>query len=64
MNNDLAELDTERNKPISGRVNAQTWDNFKEICRRKNISPNACINILISEYVHANRDMLKDRLFD
>lgn len=64
MNTESSELLAERDKPISGRVNGKIWEAFKEICRRKNISPNACLNILISDYVHTNKDIINDRLFD
>jgi len=47
-----------KNKAISARVNSDTYQDFKIICKGKGLTPNACINMLISEFVHENRSYL------
>ena len=44
-----------KNKAISARVNADIYEDFKQICKAKCITPNACLNMLISEYVIDNK---------
>lgn len=48
-----------KNKSISARVNEDTYRDFKIICKGKGITPNACINMLISEFVHENKSYLE-----
>ena len=43
-----------REKAISARVNGDIFDRFKEICRQKNMTTNAGLNMLIAEYVKQN----------
>lgn len=47
-----------KNKAISARVNETTYDNFKKICEKRGISFNSCINMLISDFVIENKDIL------
>lgn len=47
-----------KNKSISARVNSDTYQDFKTVCKGKGITPNACINMLISEFVHENKSYL------
>ncbi len=47
-----------KDRPFSGRINGDVFDNFKKICKRKGITANSCINVLISEYVHENKSWL------
>ena len=44
-----------KNKVISARVNADVYADFKKICKAKSLTSNACLNMLISEYVLDNR---------
>lgn len=46
----------QREKAISARVNGEIFDRFKEICRQKDMTANAGINMLIEEYVRKNED--------
>jgi len=48
-----------KNKSISARVNSDTYQDFKIVCRGKGITPNACLNMLISEFVHENKSYLE-----
>ena len=48
-----------KNKSISARVNEDTYQDFKIICKGKGITPNACINMLMSEFVHENKSYLE-----
>jgi len=49
-----------KDKTISARVNGKTYNQFKQICHRKGITPNACLNMLLSEYVFENKAYLDD----
>lgn len=44
-----------KNKIISARVNADVYEDFKKICKAKSLTSNACLNMLIAEYVLDNR---------
>ena len=48
-----------KNKAISARVNEDVYSDFKKICKAKSLTPNACINMLISEYVIDNRKYME-----
>ena len=48
-----------KNRAISARVNDDIYNDFKKICKAKCITPNACINMLISEYVIDNRKYME-----
>ncbi len=48
-----------KNKAISARVNEDVYADFKKICKAKSITPNACLNMLISEYVIDNRKYME-----
>ena len=48
-----------KNRAISARVNDDTYQDFKIICKGKGITPNACLNMLISEFVHENKSYLE-----
>lgn len=48
-----------KNKAISARVNEDIYEDFKKICRAKSLTPNACLNMLISEYVIDNRKYME-----
>jgi len=50
----------EKDKAISARVNGVTYNNFKKISRKKGLTPNACINMLMSEFVQRNKEYLED----
>ena len=45
-----------RDKPVSARVNGDIFSRFKAICERKNMSANAGLNMLITEYVRINEE--------
>ncbi len=48
-----------KNKAISARVNGDVYSDFKKICKAKSITPNACLNMLMSEYVIDNRKYME-----
>lgn len=43
---------------ISARVNSAVHKEFKIICERKGISANACLNMLIRDFVRSNSEYL------
>ena len=43
-----------REKVISARVNGEIFGRFKSICKAKNMTTNAGLNMLITEYVRQN----------
>ena len=47
-----------KNKAISVRINELTYENFKKICEKRGLSSNSCINMLISDFVIENKDIL------
>lgn len=47
-----------KDKAISARVNSSTYTNFKKICEARGLTSNACINMLISDFVIANKHIL------
>lgn len=49
-----------KDKAISARVNGATYYNFKEICRARGITSNACLNMLITDFVRENKKILED----
>lgn len=49
-----------KDKVISARVNGATYQNFKKICEERGISSNACINMLMTDFVRDNKDLLSE----
>lgn len=46
----------QREKAISARVNGEIFDRFKTICKQKDMTANAGLNMLIEEYVKKNEN--------
>lgn len=44
-----------REKSISARVNGEIYNRFKVICKEKDMSANAGLNMLIEEYVRLHK---------
>lgn len=49
-----------KDKQISARVNGTTYSKFKKICDARGITSNACLNMLITDFVRENKDILDD----
>lgn len=49
-----------KDKAISARVNGSTYISFKKICEARGISSNACINMLITDFVRENKGVLEE----
>lgn len=49
-----------KDKSISARVNGDTYINFRKICQARGLTPNACINMLITDFVRENRKILEE----
>ncbi len=56
----LAKKSGGKDKPISARVNGVTYTNFKKICEARGLTSNAALNMLISDFVIANKHILED----
>ncbi len=48
-----------KDKSISARVNGTTYMNFKKICEARGISSNACLNMLITDFVRENKSIIE-----
>ena len=48
-----------KDKAISARVNGTTYANFKKICEARGLTSNACLNMLITDYVREHKDILE-----
>lgn len=48
-----------KDKPISARVNSTTYMNFKKICEARGLTSNACINMLITDFVRENKNIIE-----
>ena len=57
--NNIVKKPSGKDRPISARVNGTTYTNFKKICEARGITSNACINMLISDFVIANKHILE-----
>ena len=48
-----------KDKAISLRVNSDSYETFKRICRAKGITANACLNMLMNEYTLDNKRFIE-----
>ncbi len=48
-----------KDKAISARVNGVTYTQFKKVCEARGLTSNACINMLITDFVRQNKDILE-----
>ncbi len=58
--NNLAKKSGGKDKPISARVNGVTYTNFKKICEARGLSSNACLNMLITDFVRENKSIIEE----
>lgn len=56
----LAKKSIGKDKPISARVNGTTYTNFKKICEARGITSNACLNMLITDFVRENKAIIEE----
>lgn len=49
-----------KDKAISARVNGTTYTNFKKICTARGLTSNACLNMLITDFVRENKGIIKE----
>lgn len=56
----LAKKSNGKDKPISARVNGATYTNFKKICEARGITSNACLNMLITDFVRENKFIIEE----
>lgn len=48
-----------KSKAISARVYGDTYSKFKKICDARGMTANACLNMLITDFVRENKDVLE-----
>ena len=48
-----------RQKAISARVYGNTYTQFKKICDAKGLTANACLNMLIADFVRENKTAIE-----
>ena len=48
-----------KDKAISARVNGTTYIRFKKICDARGLTPNACLNMLITDFVRENSAVIE-----
>lgn len=51
---------TGKDKAISARVNGDTYKNFKKICQARGLTSNACLNMLITDFVRQNLAIIEE----
>ena len=56
----IAKKSNSKDKPISARVNGVTYTNFKKICEARGLTSNACLNMLITDFVRENKSILDE----
>jgi hypothetical protein len=49
-----------KDKAISARVNGVTYKKFTDICKARGITSNACINMLITDFVRENKSVIDE----
>lgn len=55
----LMKRPTGKDKAISARVNGTTYLNFKKICEARGLTSNACLNMLITDFVRENKHIIE-----
>lgn len=48
-----------KDKAISARVNGMTYIRFKKICDARGLTANACLNMLITDFVRENQGIIQ-----
>lgn len=48
-----------KDKAISARVNGSTYMNFRKICEARGLTANACLNMLITDFVRENKSIIE-----
>ena len=56
----IAVIDGAKDKQISGKVNAQSWEFFSRINKAQGLSNNSALNMIINKYIRENKGILDD----
>lgn len=48
-----------KDRAISARVNGNTYIKFKKICEARGLTANACLNMLITDFVRENKNLIE-----
>lgn len=49
-----------KDKAISARVNGTTYSKFRKICEARGLTSNACLNMLITDFVRENAGVIEE----
>ena len=56
----IAITDGAKDKQVSAKVSAQSWEAFTRINRAQGLSNNSALNMIINKYVRENKGILED----
>ena len=54
----IAASDGAKDKQVSAKVNAQSWESFTRINRAQGLSNNSALNMIINKYIRENKGIL------
>lgn len=57
---EMTEVGKGKDRQISAKVNSKTYKLFTDINRANGLSNNSALNMIISQYVRSNKEILKD----
>ena len=52
--------DGAKDKQVSAKVNAQSWESFTRINKVQGLSNNSALNMIINKYIRENKGLLHD----
>lgn len=52
--------DGAKDKQVSAKVNAQSWESFTRINKVQGLSNNSALNMIINKYIRENKGLLDD----
>lgn len=56
----ITAADGTKDKQISAKVNAQSWNTFSKINKIQGVSNNSAINMIINKYIRENKGILEE----
>lgn len=56
----IAVTDGAKDKQVSAKVNAHSWESFTRINKAQGLSNNSALNMIINKYIRENKGILED----
>ena len=56
----IAVTDGAKDKQVSAKVNAQSWESFTRINKAQGLSNNSALNMIINKYIRENKGILDE----